>query len=69
MDSQFPTIQLQKNKAEFHPSVIDGQMNYPVLPRGMMSSEDDVSFKEPKNSTVPPVAIYSESDMEDLKAA
>lgn len=69
MDSQFPTIQLQKNKAEFHPSVIDGQMNYPVLPRGMMSSEDDISFKEPKNSTVPPVAIYSESDMEDLKAA
>ena len=69
MDSQFPTIQLQKNKAEFHPSVIDGQMNYPVLPRGMMSSEDDVAFKEPKNSTVPPVAIYSESDIEDLKAA
>lgn len=69
MDSQFPTIQLQKNKAEFHPSVIDGQMNYPVLPRGMMSSEDDISFKEPKNSAVPPVTIYSESDIEDLKAA
>lgn len=69
MDSQFPTIQLQKNKAEFHPSVIDGQMNYPVLPRGMMSSEDDIAFKEPKNSAVPPVAIYSESDIEDLKAA
>lgn len=69
MDSQFPTIQLQKNKAEFHPSAIDGQMNYPVLPRGMMSSEDDIAFKEPKNSVVPPVAIYSESDIEDLKAA
>ena len=34
-----------------------------------MSSEDDISFKEPKNSAVPPVAIYSESDIEDLKAA
>lgn len=73
MDSAFPTIQLQKNKAEFHPQAVDFQMNYPILPRGVMGVEKDENFINPrivnKDDAVPPCTIYSDSQLEELKAS
>ncbi|MBR4891396.1 MAG: hypothetical protein IKU15_08950 [Clostridia bacterium] len=36
MDSVFPTTLTQRNKAEYHPHPTEDQMNYPILPRGVM---------------------------------
>lgn len=66
MDSYFPVIQLQRNKTEFHSNLIDSQMNYPVLPRGTMSSKDDSYFKNPKIDTAPQIKIYSEEEVEKI---
>lgn len=67
MDSYFPTIQLQRNKAEFHSNIIDSQMNYPILPRGTMSSQDDQLFKFPKLDDSPQIKIYTEEEVEEIK--
>lgn len=67
MDSYFPTIQLQRNKAEFHGNIIDSQMNYPILPRGTMSSQDDQLFKFPKLDDSPQIKIYTEEEVEEIK--
>lgn len=67
MDSYFPTIQFQRNKAEFHSNIIDSQMNYPILPRGTMSSQDDQLFKFPKLDDSPQIKIYTEEEVEEIK--
>lgn len=67
MDSYFPTIQIQRNKAEFHGNIIDSQMNYPILPRGTMSSQDDQLFKFPKLDDSPQIKIYTEGEVEEIK--
>lgn len=48
MDSAYPTIMPQQNKAMYFGAIIDGQMNYPVFPRGMMRSERDSDFMNPR---------------------
>lgn len=48
MDSCYPTFLGQKNKGEYHGSIVDEQMNYPVLPRGVMSTKDDRFFCNPR---------------------
>lgn len=48
MDSVCPTIQLQKNKAQYHGNKADEQLNYPILPRGLVREENDQWFKEPR---------------------
>jgi hypothetical protein len=69
MDSKYPTIIGQKNKAEFHGYASDSQMNYPILPRGVMREENDMDFKEPRllrtkeNFEAAATPFYSEEDI------
>lgn len=49
-DSYYPATQLQRNKAEFHGNIVDEQLNYPIFPRGLMSSQNDIEFKFPKQA-------------------
>ena len=70
MDSQYPTIIGQKNKAEYHGSLAESHLNYPILPRGLMSKEQDFSFMYPrtlKGFDVPAHKIYSEEEIDNLK--
>lgn len=50
MDSEFPTVGLAANKAQYYGSIVDGQLSYEVLPRGLMSGENDTDFKEPRKN-------------------
>lgn len=67
MDSKFPTFLGQKNKAEYHGSPIEGQMNYPVLPRGLMSEEKDEFFMNPRLGEVADTRTYPEWEAEELQ--
>lgn len=68
MDGYYPTIQLQRNKMEFHNSPLDYQINYPVLPRGMVSEEDDFDFKNPRlSSRAQFQKIYTDQDVQELQ--
>lgn len=46
-DSQHPTIMGKKNKAEFHNSPVSSHCFYPILPRGVISKENDINFTNP----------------------
>lgn len=67
-DSEFQTILGQKNKAEFHGSIVDSQMNYLVLPRGVMKEENDWEFKNPRSQSSGRTATaFTEEQLEQLK--
>lgn len=67
LDSCFPTIMLQKNKAQYHESISNSQLNYPVLPRGVMSKKNDIAFTSPRLSRVNEDFYYSEQQIEEIK--
>ena len=69
MDSVCPTIQLQKNRAQYHEGKIDGQLNYPILPRGLVREENDVWFKEPRlyREKNEEEKFYTQGDIEQLE--
>ena len=46
-DIKFPTIFSKKNKAEYHTSPTENQLNIPILPRGLFRKENDYEFMEP----------------------
>lgn len=71
MDSVYPTILGQKNKAEYHPSPTEAQMNYPILPRGTMSGPDDKFFKTPrlaKGFETEKIHIYTDEEVQEMRA-
>lgn len=71
MDSVYPTILGQKNKAEYHPYPTEYQMNYPILPRGTMLEKDDKFFKFPRLSRgldLEKPHIYTEDEVEQMKS-
>lgn len=71
MDSVYPTILGQKNKAEYHPSPTEAQMNYPILPRGTMSGPDDKFFKTPrlaKGFETEQIHIYTDEEVQEMRA-
>ena len=47
VDSVRPTIFAKKNKAQFHPSPVQDQLNFPILPRGLFHHKDDFYFQNP----------------------
>lgn len=70
MDSVYPTILGQKNKAEYHPSPTEAQMNYPILPRGTMSGPDDKFFKTPrlaKGFETEQIHIYTDEEVQEMR--
>lgn len=70
MDSAFPTTLAQKNKAEYHPHPTEEQMNYPILPRGVMLQEDDKFFMQPrlmKNFEAAAQHIYTDQEIQDMR--
>lgn len=69
MDSVCPTIQLQKNKAQYHGNKVDEQLNYPILPRGLVREENDQWFKEPRifRDRNENEKFYTPGDIEQLK--
>lgn len=70
MDSVYPTILGQKNKAEYHPSPTEAQMNYPILPRGTMSGVDDKFFKTPrlaKGFETEQIHIYTDEEVQEMR--
>ena len=69
VDSVFPTIQLQKNKAEFHSSLIDSQLNYPILPRGTQREENDLEFQNPRLFRGNITQTYSDNDAARLESS
>ena len=46
-DMEHPTIFSKKNKAEYHESPVENQLNIPILPRGLFKEEKDLLFIEP----------------------
>ena len=50
-DIKFPTFFGKKNKAEYHGSLVEGQLNFPILPRGIFKEEHDIQFEEPYRIT------------------
>lgn len=48
MDSTYSTLLPIQNKAEYFNSVQDLQMNYPIYPRGVVKSDNDMEFKNPR---------------------
>ena len=70
MDSVFPTTLGQKNKAEYHPHPTEDQMNYPILPRGVMREEKDKDFMFPrldKNLEAAATRIYTDEEIQDMR--
>ena len=43
-DMEHPTIFSKKNKAEYHESPVENQLNIPILPRGLFKEEKDLLF-------------------------
>ena len=66
MDGYFPTIQVQRNKSTFYPMEEDFQMNYPVLPRGVMAEEHEEGFVNPRCGARE-VRIWSDEEIQVLK--
>ena len=66
MDGYFPTIQIQKNKSSFYPVEEDFQMNYPVLPRGVMAEEKEEGFINPRLGARD-FEILSDQQIQELK--
>lgn len=62
IDSVQKTILPKKNKFEFHANKGDFQLNFPILPRGVVSQQFDLSFFEPYyyGGTAPAQAIKNE---------
>ena len=48
-DSEFPVLSVATNRSQYYGNVSDEQMNYVVLPRGVMRSENDRDFTEPRS--------------------
>ena len=67
MDSRFPTFLGQKNKAEYHENPVESQMNYLILPRGVMSSKNDRGFMNPREAEVAETITYPDWIAEELK--
>lgn len=70
MDSVFQTTLPQRNRAEYHPSPIESQMNYPILPRGVMATPDDKFFMEPrisKNCETAAIRIYTDWEIQKMR--
>lgn len=70
MDTQFPTTLGKKNKAQFFPSAVDAQGNYPILPRGVMRKENDEVFMFPYLTPrgadpFADIGIYTEEDINE----
>lgn len=70
MDSVFPTTLTQKNKAEYHPHPTEDQMNYPILPRGVMLEKNDKWFMFPrlaKNFGAAAPKIYTDQEVQEMR--
>ena len=67
MDSEFPTIFSQQNKAEYFTNPVDQQLNYLVLPRGVMRVKNDQDFINPRNDKNNRAAAHTIQEIEDLK--
>lgn len=62
MDSEYPIIgQRPHGKSKWYGSPIDEQVEYNVAPRGMMSSENDQDFKNPRQATSEPATTSTSS--------
>lgn len=48
MDSVYQTLPPPQNRSRWYGSIVDGQFNYKVFPRGVMRNENDSLFKEPR---------------------
>lgn len=66
-DSYFPAIQLQGNRTEAHRTIDQQQLNYPVLPRGVMREKNDIDFRFPRCGAYNDIQIYTEEEVEELK--
>ena len=70
IDSYFPPVQSQRNRQDYHPDLTDFQLNYPILPRGLVREKDDYWFKEPrahrKEEPQFQTKIYSEEEVQAL---
>lgn len=67
MDSYFPTFLSQKNKSEYYTNPVDTQMNYPILPRGLMREENDPDFRFPQNDRVAATKIWTDDEVKNLQ--
>lgn len=47
-DSYYPTMGKVQNKAEFKPNPSDSHLEFPIFPRGLMRTKDDLWFAQPR---------------------
>ncbi len=71
LDSQTQTITTSPNKSQYHSHPTDSQTNYPILPRGVMRTENDLGFIYPRLEKDiednREIKIYTEEDREKLE--
>lgn len=68
MDSAYPTFQASKNKAQYWTSAADFQLNFPILPRGTMAEEFDLSFEMPRLGAAQ-IHIWTDDEIASLEAS
>ena len=66
MDSAYPTFQAQKNRGIYWTPQSAQQLNFPILPCGLMSEENDTRFTSPRASRAP-FKPFTEEEIEALE--
>lgn len=68
MDSFYPVSVGHKNKSQYFESKASSHVSYPVLPRGVMKSKQDLHFISPRKCKEgPEIHIYTDDEIKDLK--
>lgn len=67
MDSAYPTMPSIKNKAEYWENLTNSQGNYPILPRGVMREERDLSFTNPRKNRSFQFKVITEEEIQKLE--
>lgn len=60
MDSYFPVVGMQKNRLEYYGAIADEQLQYKVLPRGVVAKPNDLFFAQPFLDQRSPAAAMEE---------
>lgn len=68
MDSVRETTLIRRNLSTYHENIVNTQLNYPIYPRGVMRTENDEDFKNPRNDNFS-VAAATNQEKEHRKQA
>lgn len=67
MDSVYPTTFAKKNKFNFYPWKTDLELNYPVLPRGLMGQGNKEEFCSPRSRKEQASILLTDEEIQELE--